>query len=416
MPDSVTRFFGTAPMAQAVTTATIAALLFSHAIRSVLDWPGYIGVLGGLVVVSAAVLIARHPEFEWYGILPVSLLLFVAWCAISIAWSGYQWATLAAVLFQVAIGFLGVAVALSRDLIQIVRAFGDVFRVFFAVSLILEVLSGILLDLPFRFLGIEGRLADGGPIQGVAGSRNLLGILALFAAITFAVEYATRSVRRPVAAWSLGVVLVVLLLTRSPVSLGIAVLAGLVALALVGIRRTPPERRRPVQLLALLVALVTLVTAYLLRTRILELAGAAGEVDVRVALWRSVGTLARLHPLEGFGWVGSWRSDLAPFYAIVTLNGRTPTTALNAFVDVWFQVGIIGLALFSLLLGLALVRAWIVASNRRNVAHLWPALVLVVLALTAVAESATLVEYGWFLLVIGAVKAAQELSWRRGLR
>ncbi|BDZ45917.1 hypothetical protein GCM10025866_18260 [Naasia aerilata] len=163
-------------------------------------------------------------------------------------------------------------------------------------------------------------------------------------------------------------------------------------------------------------AAVGIALGYAFRTRIIDFVGIRGELNVRFALWDSVQSLTGLHPLEGFGWVGTWRPELAPFFAIGTVNGRTPTSALNAFLDTWFQAGLVGLALFSVLLGLALVRAWFVASSRRSVTHVWPALVLVVLALTSMAESTVLVEYCWFLLVVCAVKAAQELSWRRGLR
>jgi exopolysaccharide production protein ExoQ len=45
----------------------------------------------------------------------------------------------------------------------------------------------------------------------------------------------------------------------------------------------------------------------------------------------------------------------------------------------------------------------------------WTALVLVVLVVSSLAESVTLVEWGWVLLVICAVKAAQGRSWRHGL-
>jgi exopolysaccharide production protein ExoQ len=46
----------------------------------------------------------------------------------------------------------------------------------------------------------------------------------------------------------------------------------------------------------------------------------------------------------------------------------------------------------------------------------WPALILITLTAASAAESFALVEIGWFCLVICAVKAAQELSWRRGMR
>ena len=99
-------------------------------------------------------------------------------------------------VYLVAFAFLGVYVALMRDTIQIVRAFGDVMRVLLGVSLALEVLSGILLDVPITILGIQGDLAELGPIQGIFGSRNLLGFVALIALLTFIVEWRTRIVQR----------------------------------------------------------------------------------------------------------------------------------------------------------------------------------------------------------------------------
>ncbi|WP_210480581.1 exopolysaccharide production protein [Naasia sp. SYSU D00948] len=416
LPAHVRDLIGSAPFGAALATATVAAVLLPHLTRTLIGWPGYIAVLWALAVLSVGALLTRHRVLDWHGILPVSILLFVGWCSLSVFWSEYQWATVSGVVYQLGIAFLAVFVAITRDLIQVVRAFGDVLRVLLILSIGLEILSGLLLDVPFRFLGIEGNLALGGPIQGVAGSRNQLGLIALLAILTFAVEWATRSVPRPVAVGSLVLAALTLLLTRSPVSLGIAVAAGLIALALLGIRRAPADRRPALQALTLSLAAGAIVLGYLFRARLVAVGEIAGEVSVRQGLWQTVQILSGIHPLEGFGWVGVWRSELAPFFAITTPNGRIPTSALNAFLDVWFQVGLVGLALFSVLLGLALVRAWFVASSRRSVIHVWPALVLVVLALLSVAESTVLIEYGWFLLVVCAVKAAQELSWRRGLR
>jgi len=47
----------------------------------------------------------------------------------------------------------------------------------FVVSLALEVLSGVLIDMPIAFLGIDAHLAQGGPISGLLGNRNELGIM-----------------------------------------------------------------------------------------------------------------------------------------------------------------------------------------------------------------------------------------------
>ena len=90
-------------------------------------------------------------------------------------------------------------------------------------------------------------------------------------------------------------------------------------------------------------------------------------------------------------------------------------TGLNAYLDVYFQVGLIGFLACLALVLLAFVRSWLLASNKRSLVYVWAPLVLVTLLVTSAAESTILFEFGWLLLVICAVKAAQGLSWRSAL-
>jgi hypothetical protein len=90
-----------------------------------------------------------------------------------------------------------------------------------------------------------------------------------------------------------------------------------------------------------------------------------------------------------------------------------PTSARSAWVDVWFQLGLLGFALFVAIVGLALVRSWLLAGRRRSVIFTWPAAVLVALIAFSFAESSLLIEFGWMTFVICAVKAGQEISWRK---
>src|SRR5690606_28204978 len=139
--------------------------------------------------------------------------------------------------------FVGVFIALTRDTIQIVRAWGDVLRIVLGVSLALEVFSGILIDAPIPFLGIQGRIAELGPISGVLQTRNQLGLLGLIGAVSFATELHTRSVRPLVGVLSLIGAAAVVLLTRSPIIIGTAGLVAVAAAVLYGVRRVRPERR-----------------------------------------------------------------------------------------------------------------------------------------------------------------------------
>ena len=209
-------FAGSARFAQALTLLAVGFAFSTHAVRSLIGWPGLLAALAALLALCVLSLIARWRAVEWYGILPITILVFVGWCAASVLWSNAPGWTAVSVVYLVAFAFLGVYVALMRDTIQIVRAFGDVMRVLLGVSLALEVLSGILLDVPIAILGIQGDLAELGPIQGIFGSRNLLGFVALIALLTFVVEWRTRILPRGRAIGSLVLASLCIVLSGSP--------------------------------------------------------------------------------------------------------------------------------------------------------------------------------------------------------
>lgn len=401
-------------LAAALATSGIGVVVAAHLIENLIGWPGLAAMLATTVVLAAVSLVARRSEIEWHGLLPISLLAFVAWCTMSIGWSQYTSATLLGVLYQLTVGFIGLYVALVRDVIQILRAVGDVLRLALGLSLFLEVLSGVLLDVPIPFLGIQGSIASGGPIQGIFETRNLLGFMALLALVTFSIEFATRSVQRSTAVASLVVAALMLGFSRSPVTGAVLVLLAAAVVALAGIRRLPQERRMTAQLFLGGAAVVSGVIVLLARNAVVTVLSAGSELEYRLGLWRRVEFLADLNNLEGWGWIGYWRRSF-PFTALRGEGGRLNDSALSAYVDAWFQVGLVGVALLVVLLALATVRAWLLASTQHSVVYVWPALAIILVAATSLAESYALVEVGWLLVVIVAVKSSQRWSWRQRL-
>lgn len=414
MTDAASSVIGSARFAQSLTVAGVGLAYSSFAIRSTIGWAGLIGMVGAVVVLAALSITVKRHDLEWRGLLPISLLVFLGWSGLSIFWSGYQWTSLGSIVYQFAFAFIGVYIALTRDLIQIVRAFGDVLRVLLATSFVLEILSGLLLDVPFVFLRITGNLGVGGPIEGLFGTRNQLGLVALIALVTFFVELQTRSVRRPVAVSSIILASLAILLTRSPVTLGALVAVAIAAGALFGLRRIAAASRRAWQFVLLGMLVTTLMILFVARGRVIQLLNAGSEFEFRSFLWRDVLNLVPMHTLEGFGWVGYWRSQLPPFIGIDPFTAPH-SSALNAYLDVLLQLGIVGMFSFIAFVGLAAIRSWLLASNKRSVVYLWLALTMVVLVVTSFAESAALVEFGWLTLVVCAVKASQNLSWRARL-
>lgn len=411
--DVAVAFLSSARFVTALTTATIGATVCAFALRQTIGWAGLLGVLAGLLALFGVVLVARRGEIEWSGLLPISLMVFVGWAGLSVFWSQYQWATLGSLVYFMAFTVLGVAVALLRDTIQIVRAFGDVLRFALLVSLIVELVSGLLIDSPIRFLDVAGNLDRWGPIQGILGTRNQLGIVAVVAVVTFATELRTRSVSRGLAVGSLVLAGACLVLSQSPVALGATVLLALAVAALYGLRRIVPERRRFWQFGLLGAVLAAAIGAWMFRSQVIAALDATSELNYRLELWRRVWDLLPQHQLEGWGWIGLWRDEIGPFFAFRFLPGGPAASAANAFLDVWFQLGLVGLLVFLVLVVLAFVRSWLLAVKQRSVVFTWPALVLLTLVTCSLAESSILVEFGWFTIVVCTVKASRELSWRQ---
>ena len=408
--------FGSARLAHALATVGIALAAASFFLQRTLGWAGFLAALAGALILMALSYLARQDEIAWRSLLPISLLGFLGWSLASLVWSGYKWATLGGLAYVLAFTLIALFVAISRDTIQIVRAFGDVLRVVLGLSLGIEVFSGILIDHPLPFLGVHGALGTLGPISGIEPSRDELGLVALIGAISFATEYRTRSVPRLTSVLSLVLAGLCIVLTQSPVIAFAAVVVAIAAVAIYSLRRVRAERRRAWQFVVLAIAIVGIALTGILRAPIIRLFNATGTLDYRVDLWRQVITLIGVNPLQGWGWIGAWRTSIFPFSALSATPARPADSALNAFLDVWLQLGVIGVILFIGMIGLAFTRSWLLAGSRRSVVYAWPAATLVALILVSLAESSILFEFGWMTFVICCVKASQELSWRTALR
>jgi hypothetical protein len=74
------------------------------------------------------------------------------------------------------------------------------------------------------------------------------------------------------------------------------------------------------------------------------------------------------------------------------------------------HLGIFGLGLFLLLVGITFVRLWRLAVRHTSPLYLWPILVFVGIVTQNLTESRVLVEIGWVILVLFAVKVCEPTS------
>jgi exopolysaccharide production protein ExoQ len=411
----VSRFLGSVELARAYTLAVLGAAFGSFAITQFTSRTTFATIILLLAALGAAILFVRREELSLLRIAPTSLLMFLALALLSLLWSSDRSDTLIAWVWLFGFAFLAITVGHIRDTLQTVRAIGDTLRVILGLSLGVEILSGILLDVPFKFLAIEGNLATGGPIQGLFGTRNMLGFVAVIALITFVIEWRTQSVAAAITIPSIALAGFLALLSASPTVLVLAVVVGAATGALTIVRHTSVARRAIVQWALGAAVVLALGVAFLFRHPIIAWMGAGSDFSTRADLWNEILNFVRLKPFQGWGWFGTWERGEYPFSFINYRLSDHHESALNAFFDVLLQLGIAGLLLFMLLGGVALVRSWLVASARRSVVYAWTPLVLVTLAVDSMFESFTLTGAGWFILVLCALRAGQSRSWRESI-
>ncbi|GAA3630128.1 hypothetical protein GCM10022200_11030 [Microbacterium awajiense] len=411
-PSWLGALLASASFARAYTLTVLAAVFASFLIERMVGRVTYATIITGLCILGLGVLVARRREISLVRLVPTTLVVFVGWALVSVFWSTdppssfWGWVSLAS------IAFLAVTIGHVRDTLQTVRALGDVLRVLLTLSLVVEILSGVILDTPFGFIGVRGDIAELGPIQGIFGTRNLLGFVAVIALITFLIEYRTQSVRAGVSISSVVLGGVLAALSDSPTVVVLAAAVGLAVGALTLVRHTPPARRIALQwTLGALVA-VGVAVGYLARHPIIAWLGAGSDFSIRVDLWNLMVDYLRVRPVQGWGWFGPWNTQEFPFNVLNYVLDAAHATGLNAYFDVLLQLGWAGLLAFVAFAGIALVRSWLTASERRSVVYAWTPLMLVALLVDSMFESFTLAGLGWMLLVLCAVRAGQSRSWR----
>ncbi|PJJ71236.1 O-antigen ligase-like membrane protein [Diaminobutyricimonas aerilata] len=395
--------------------------------RNSISWAGWATVCLVLLGLAAVELVRERPT--WRGV-PVTLWLFLGFAGLSLIWSFYPGAT-ALALGTTAVATVGAFyLAFCLDWAAFVRALDFALRWVLGLSLVFEAIAAVIVrapvlpffpafdpeqpDLPRSFYWSRALLLDGGRIQGIVGNANLLSMLALLALIVFSIRLVSGAVRRRAGITWIVVAVAVLALTRSSTVIVAAVVVVLALALLLLVRRLDDRARLTAYAVTAVLAVGGIVGAIAGREALLRLLGRSSDLTNRLDIWSAVTDLAVQRPVGGWGWVSYWVPWVEPFDDLVVIRGVTYLQAHNAWLDLWFQVGVIGAVLFATLALSAFVRAWWQAAHRPRLASgaagrfttesVLPVLLLTALLVQSFAESRLLTELGWVLLVTLAVR------------
>jgi O-antigen ligase len=353
--------------------------------------------------------------------IPLELTLLLALMIGSSPWSAYANDTVSGFAIQIGIVIMGlffVALFSWRELLNI---FANGIRIIIFGSFIIELtastLRGSLAKLfPFQnsqisqALANSGHLFDGGRIQGLLGNANLIGAWALMGVITFSIEIAIAKKRSwlKIASLVASVAMIVVAKSAGVIFATVAVLAAAVV-SLVAEGKDKPTRHRYYRI-AWSVAGVAMFFVLVFRRAVFEFLGKSPDMTHRSDIWRKVLSLISQRPLEGWGFTGVWVPGVRPYQGLIVINGHSYYQAHNAYLDIWLQLGAVGLILFVILLTRTFVKTWRLGVHHSNALYLWPMLILVTQLVRGVTESRLLIQSAMLMVIIFAVKASDPES------
>ncbi|HEY8588303.1 MAG TPA: O-antigen ligase family protein [Naasia sp.] len=351
---------------------------------------------------------------------------FILWALLSVLWSDYRLATLLAVVVLLVTTFAAITIVRARGWAGTVRTLSWALLTVVGLSLLFELMVEAIgrpvlpvfpinvepgEKVPDAFYWSRALLFEGGRIQGILGNANLLGFVALLLLIVAGCQWAAGTVPRGYGAVAVALAVATLALTRSSTVIA-ATIAVVVLLVVVLLGR---RSRWAGWAVAAGVVIVGSVGAVLFSPQLLGLLGKSDDLTGRLDIWASVTDLFLERSVIGWGWTSYWQPWVPLFQELAERNGVVYLQAHNAFLDVAFQLGVIGLALF-----VGFIVATCMAIGRRGiplqgeglrdagwvVGKLLPSLLLAALLTQAVAESRLLVEGNWALLCIIAFAAS----------
>jgi O-antigen ligase len=392
------------------------------AVRYSIGWAGW-GVVVGLGVLAS--IFALSVTRPWKTILrvPLPLALLLGLMPLSWVWSQYRTETLLGAMLQLGTTVFALFLANQFGWRQLLNIFANTIRFILVSSLLFELLAAVIGPIEPLFPNYEGdtppassyywsqgQLFDGDRIQGIVGNANLLAFTAVLGGLLFLVEYIVTHRNRSLPLASLVLAILMAALSKSAgmtLALFLVAFAALIAIFAEGRDR---NTRHTIYRRGLWALAGTAVLGLIYRVELFDLLGRSADASGRFYIWGEVLKLIGEKPLEGWGWISYWIPGVEPYEGLIVINSVPMYQAHNAYLDMWLQLGILGLGLLLWLMVQSFTRLWAVAVRHTNPLYLFPLFAFLVISAQSLTESRLLVEIGWVLLVLLATKSREPFA------
>ncbi len=407
-------------------------------------WLVAIGTVGSTVmiigtgIVSAILWAVIRPEVQWRR-LPWYAIAYVVWAITSLLWSNWPSATALTLILLVVTTVSAMFVGAVLTWRELVRAVASALKWILMLSLLFELWVSLVWGGPIlpEFVRPDGpvedpiilwsrdNLFDGGRIQGVFGNANALAYVALLAIIVFGIRYATGAPRRFLLVLWMGLAAYMFYRAASATALLAAVFVAVILVTILLMRSTRhPGERTKYYIVYGVVAIGGITAAWVWRDALFTALGRSADLTGREGIWAAVWQRILERPVLGWGYSTPWVPTEPAFDGWIIDHGQTVMQAHNMWLDVWLQLGIIGLILMVMVFVAFIWRSWffavdrprwdLVADRPYSAINLLPSLVAALLVIEGMAESGPLLNWGWLFLVMLSFKIKQAPLVGRG--
>lgn len=423
-------------MLRSFFTWTLLYVLGWQAFLSMFGMPAFvtIGVLTGLIFIglSSSLITQQRPRrFPWRR-LPWLGLSYVTLALVSVTWSQWPLVSIVTSILMISVTLaavvIGWALTWRETLGCLAAAMKWIVTLSFAIELwvALVVRHGIYPNgwhpptegdvTPFM-QWVWGNLFNFNErIQGIVGNANVLGMLSTVAIVLFIALALDTSGRKRIMlfVWA-GLSAFLFVRAESATTIVASVIMAIIVVTALIMRTSTTALGRRKRYIAFFASAgVLAAVALALRTQIYEALDRDPTLTGRTEIWAEVSKRAAEHPIRGNGFASPWLPFDKHFDGWIVDNNLNVMHAHSAWVDVYMQLGVLGVLLAVGASAALMWRSWFFAVDRPRTDlkadRLYSPLTLVPLAITALlltlglTESTPVLANGWMLGVLFAFK------------
>jgi exopolysaccharide production protein ExoQ len=184
-----------------------------------------------------------------------------------------------------------------------------------------------------------------GALRGLFTNKNAFGHMAALDVIVLIACWVAEPNRRGTIGIAMSTALVALLLSESLAAALTVVAAAVAGLIVAGLR---PHRGGSAHaaMLASVVILAMVVVAIVISWNLLALVERDPTLTGRTTLWAETWEFIRERPMLGYGYGAFWSEASDPVAKLDQALGWLVPSAHNGYIDLWLQLGLLGISLF----------------------------------------------------------------------